>query len=124
METDSAVSAGAGSYDIVHLEYLHQICENDEQFVRKNIEIFLEQIPIKIKNAEDALLAANLSEVKKITHSMMLAIRSMGMKQGEQLISTIENSSDQQGISDSFFRLKQQCELAYDELSGVLAGKT
>jgi HPt (histidine-containing phosphotransfer) domain-containing protein len=105
------------------LEYLQQICEHDEQFVKKNIEIFVEQIPIKIKTAEDALRSGNYSAVKKTAHSMMLAIRSMGMKAGEQLIATIENANDSNVIRDSFFRLKEQCELAYDELTDILAGK-
>jgi PAS domain S-box-containing protein len=75
-------------YDLSKLE---KLSNNNEDFIKKMITLFIDQAPAAIKEVNEAYNEGNMSLVKSVLHRIKPSVDSMGMKSMYQEIKLIES---------------------------------
>ncbi len=86
----------ASSKSLLDLSFLKKITGNDNAYTLKYITMMLESIPKDLVNLNDYCSKKNWSELKGSAHSMKPKINYIGLKEGLEIITNIENYADQQ----------------------------
>ena len=74
----------------IDLDYLKQISNGSNEFIFQMITVFMEEIPIEIKNLETHLKNKDWPALRATSHKMKPSFSFMGVKELEESIHTIE----------------------------------
>jgi PAS domain S-box-containing protein len=75
-------------YDLSKLE---KLSNNNTDFIKKMIRLFVDQVPPAVKEVTEAFNAGEMEKVKSVLHRIKPSVDSMGMKSMYQEIRTIES---------------------------------
>ena len=75
---------------LYNLSYLSDISRGDEAFMKKMIDLFIEQIPLAIHDIHEAYKAGDLSKVKSLAHKTKSSIDTLGIASIQSEIKEIE----------------------------------
>jgi HPt (histidine-containing phosphotransfer) domain-containing protein len=94
---------------------------DDEQFILKMIDSFLNTVPIELQKMERAIFLNDIDTVKFISHRMKTSLSYMGISiETRNLLDKIENCSLEEFLSEKiildFAELKNTCQKAEIEL--------
>ncbi|HWZ21013.1 MAG TPA: ATP-binding protein, partial [Cytophagaceae bacterium] len=82
--------------NLIDLAFLKKITGNDNAYTLKYITMMLESLPKDLVNLNDHCSEKNWPELKGAAHSMKPKINYIGLKEGLEIITSIENYADQQ----------------------------
>ncbi len=75
---------------LYNLSYLNDISRGDESFMKKMIELFVEQIPVAVNEINDAYKSGDLTKVKTLAHKTKSSIDTLGIASIQKEIKEIE----------------------------------
>lgn len=113
---------------MINLDYLESLIAGYEEdrieFLEVMIETFLEEMPLELKNLDSHLQNQDWNSIQKNAHKIKSMISSMGMKETLEFVREIENlaekGEDFNSIGELLLRVKENCELAFDESKKAL----
>ncbi|WP_116106312.1 PAS domain-containing hybrid sensor histidine kinase/response regulator [Lewinella sp. IMCC34191] len=85
---NTTVDYTGGSYDLTDL---HKLSRGDDAFVRKMIEIFVEQTPAALHEIREALGQRDYLTISKVAHRIKPSISSMGVGQLDGVAKDLED---------------------------------
>ena len=68
---NNSIGSQAESSEYYNLSYLNSISRNDNEFVKKMVEIFLEQTPGQVSEINELYQSGNYLDIGKITHKLI-----------------------------------------------------
>ena len=68
---NNSIGSQAESSEYYNLSYLNTISRNDNEFVKKMVEIFLEQTPGQVSEINELYQSGNYLDIGKITHKLI-----------------------------------------------------
>ena len=102
---------------------LYGVANNDEEFIKELIEIFLAQIPAFIKNMNQLFLDNNLEKLGREAHTAKSSVMVFGMINTGKLLNQIEIWAENKNLDEIEPALKiveRDLELAKNELNEAL----
>lgn len=102
---------------------LYSVANNDEEFIKELIEIFLAQIPAFIKNMNQLFLDNNLEKLGREAHTAKSSVMVFGMINTGKLLNQIEIWAENKNLDEIEPALKiveRDLELAKNELNEAL----
>lgn len=107
-----------------NLEYLRNITESDPKSMREIILLFIEQIPVLIKNMKKNLHDKNYIQLGKEAHKAKSSVMVMGMEElGQELkglqLDTVYGTGKEE-YANHVQRFEEQCNKAIEELEREL----
>ena len=110
---------------ITNLDYLQDLSEGDEEFIKDMIETFIDTTPDLISQMKEQLNGKDFLGVGQTAHKIKPTITFMGISSLETLIREIEqdgkNNENIGSLTEKITILERNCELAYQELNQVLS---
>lgn len=100
---------------VFDISELQSISQGDEQFIRKMLELFIEQANITIREIREAYAADDFEQIKKLSHRIKPSIDSLGIKLLKDDIREIEKSAVEYGHSSRLNTLIQTVEIVLIE---------
>ena len=91
-------------YSIVDMSYLHELSDNNKEFEREVIELFLTQVPSQMKELDIAVTTRNYVDVKMLAHRLK---SSTAVTIGKKLMphfELLEEKAVQNDLNDSAMR--------------------
>lgn len=92
------------------LSGLHEISQGDQGFIKKMLELFIEQASLTIIEMRSAYTNNNFTQVKKIAHRIKPSIDSLGIVQLKEEIRDIEKHAEEYGHSTQMNGLLEKTE--------------
>jgi HPt (histidine-containing phosphotransfer) domain-containing protein len=102
---------------------LYSVANNDEEFIKELIEIFLAQIPDFIQNMNQLFLDNNLEKLGREAHTAKSSVMVFGMINTGKLLNQIEIWAESKNLDEIEPALKiveRDLELAKNELNEAL----
>lgn len=102
---------------------LYSVANNDEEFIKELIEIFLAQIPDFIQNMNQLFLDNNLEKLGREAHTAKSSVMVFGMINTGKLLNQIEIWAENKNLDEIEPALKiveRDLELAKNELNEAL----
>lgn len=102
---------------------LYSVANNDEEFIKELIAIFLDQIPDFIKNMNQLFLDNNLEKLGREAHTAKSSVMVFGMINTGKLLNQIEIWAENKNLDEIEPALKiveRDLELAKNELTEAL----
>lgn len=102
---------------------LYSVANNDEEFIKELIAIFLAQIPDFIKNMNQLFLDNNLEKLGREAHTAKSSVMVFGMINTGKLLNQIEIWAENKNLDEIEPALKiveRDLELAKNELTEAL----
>lgn len=104
----------------IDLTYLREYSDNDIDFIRDMIELYLENIPESLESIENSLKAQEYAEIASSAHKIKPSMIFMGLSSAKDLCIEIENLAKNQPFSeelgDKIKSLKAICDESYGQL--------
>lgn len=105
---------------IYNLDKLKEMAEGDEDFINSVVSVFLEEIPLDLKELEEALNERNYEQVYKLAHKIKPNVDLLGMEQTRAAALEIEtlgkNQNNAAEIARIFPLLKKDIHQVISEL--------
>ena len=88
------VSEGGEKKDLYNLVAIEEMSRGNKEFIRKIVQIFIEQTPIAVEEIKNALHGGNLNTVRIVAHRIKPNIDNFGIGSLKQEIRTIESLAE------------------------------
>ncbi len=75
------------------LDNLNAISRGNEAFVRKMLQLFIDQAPATMQKMQDALAQGDSDEISKLAHRLKPSLHNLGMEEAAAQIRTIEKDA-------------------------------
>jgi HPt (histidine-containing phosphotransfer) domain-containing protein len=85
-----------GNNKYIDLSYLKQIANGSNEFIGQMITVFIEEIPIEIRNLETHLGNKDYKALRATAHKMKPSFSFMGVKELEDTVHLIEEYSNEE----------------------------
>ncbi len=105
---------------IYNLDKINEMAEGDEDFVNSVISVFLDEVPVDLRELETAIQNSNHDQVYKLAHKIKPNVDLLGMEQTRAVALEIETLGKSEGnmetIRERFPVLKRDIEQVIAEL--------
>lgn len=105
---------------IYSLDKINEMADGDEEFIKSVISVFLEEVPVDLRELETAVSASNYQQVYKLAHKIKPNVDLLGMEQTRAIALEIETLGKGEGnmdhIREQFPILKRDIEQVIGEL--------
>lgn len=105
---------------LYNLQQLIEIAADNQDFIEKMVNMFLEMTPALVSRIEAGLQLQDWEEVKSAAHKMKPSLDMMGIESLHSVIRGIEDRSktgeNLEEIPDLFFKLSDTLEEVYKQL--------
>ncbi len=108
---------------LINLDNLNSIAGGDDEFKKELIGIFLEQIPVFLKNLSELYIQNNLEKLGREAHTAKSSALIFGMENTGNLLKDIElwaNSKNTSDIAPALNQVEIDLNLARIELENLL----
>jgi len=107
-EYSTIYNSASGDKKLYNLEHLFSLVNNDRDFVKGLIEIFINTIPPLAKEMQNACAKKDWPEVAKIAHKLKPTIETMKISSIHEQIKLVENSAKAQTNTVLIVQLSHQ----------------
>jgi HPt (histidine-containing phosphotransfer) domain-containing protein len=118
--SDNSETATIGSNPITNLDFLKEISENNEQFFREFIQMFLTNTPKSIEEIESAISSSDFEKIRQASHKIKPSFNYVGLKELSSAAAKIEDLAKKKENMEMIIQLlntiKTTCKTAYAEL--------
>ncbi len=105
---------------IYNLDKINEMADGDTDFVLSVVSVFLEEVPVDLRDLESAIAASNYDQVYKLAHKIKPNVDLLGMEQTRAIALEIEtlgkSESNMETIRERFPVLKRDVEQVIGEL--------
>jgi HPt (histidine-containing phosphotransfer) domain-containing protein len=106
---------------VCNFDYLKELSNGNEKFIRDMIDIFLTEIPEEVRNLEKGIETRNFDQVKQAAHKLRSTIPFVGIdkhieKEIHEIEKLAENGTGIDQMKTLFVKVRDICEKAYAEL--------
>ena len=105
---------------IYNLDKIKEMAEGDDDFVMSVISVFLEEVPLDLRELEEAVGASHYEQVYKLAHKIKPNVDLLGMEQTRAIALELETLGKNEGnmglIRERFPLLKRDVEQVVSEL--------
>jgi HPt (histidine-containing phosphotransfer) domain-containing protein len=105
---------------IYNLDKIEEMAEGDQEFVHSVISVFLDEVPLDLKELEEAIGASNYDQVYKLAHKIKPNVDLLGMEQTRAIALEIEtlgkSEANMDRIRERFPILKKDVHQVIGEL--------
>lgn len=105
---------------IYNLDKINEMADGDSDFVLSVVSVFLEEVPVDLRDLESAIAASNYDQVYKLAHKIKPNVDLLGMEQTRAIALEIEtlgkSESNMETIRERFPVLKRDVEQVIGEL--------
>ncbi|EAR14133.1 MULTISPECIES: Hpt domain-containing protein [Robiginitalea] len=105
---------------IYNLDKINEMADGDSDFVLSVVSVFLEEVPVDLRELETAIAASNYEQVYKLAHKIKPNVDLLGMEQTRAIALEIETLGKSEGnmetIRERFPVLKRDVEQVIGEL--------
>ena len=123
---DKLVSAtpqeGIAEEKLVHLDYLHEVAGNNTGLIAELIDIFMEKIPVSLRDMEQKAEMEEWRILKEIAHQTKANLRYVGIRVladlADRIEKNVEAGKELGEIPRMISELKEGCHQAIEELKG------
>lgn len=109
---------------IIELSFLKSISENNDQFFREFIQMFLTNTPKSLEEIEHAIRENDWEKIRMASHKIKPSFNYVGLKEQNIQAAKIEELSKKQenmtAIADLFTKIKAACIIAFSELEAEI----
>ncbi len=109
-----------GTSPITNLDFLKEISENNEQFFREFIQMFLTNTPKSIEEIESAISSNDFEKIRQASHKIKPSFNYVGLKELSSAAAKIEDLAKKKDNMEMIIQLlntiKSTCKTAYAEL--------
>lgn len=98
---------------LINLDYLNEISEGDQDFIREMISLFIVNTPISLEEIRHSFEKNDFVKLKSEIHKLKSSFNLLGIEQVSQCIISIEKELERGGNNE---KLKKQLN-EFDELS-------
>jgi HPt (histidine-containing phosphotransfer) domain-containing protein len=111
---------------ITNLSYLEGLSKGDKSFVKKMINVFLEENPKEVRMLEESIQSKNYDTIKSAAHKLKSTIPFVGLdtvigKEVGEIESLATRREGYESIKTLLVKIKESSDLAYDELKVYLS---
>ena len=97
---------------IYNLDKIKEMAEGDEEFVLSVISVFLEEVPLDLRDLEEAIEASHYDQVYKLAHKIKPNVDLLGMEQTRAIALEIETLGKQREEGDTRRAMRQDLAVA------------
>ena len=119
------VLANGESKQVSNLDYLRGFCEDDEQRIKKYVDLYSQSAPQNIEKIKSFLKNDDFTNVKLIIHSMKPHFTFMGMDKtrvlAEEIEDLISQNEDKKILVNHINELEELTNLSLEELNYKLS---
>lgn len=105
---------------IYNLDKINEMADGDSDFVLSVVSVFLEEVPVDLRDLESAIAESNYEQVYKLAHKIKPNVDLLGMEQTRAIALEIETLGKSEGnmatIRERFPVLKRDVEQVIGEL--------
>lgn len=106
------------------LNYLRNICDNDQKFIKEMIVTFLEMTPMLLAQMQILSKENKWQELAKTAHQLKPSLQFMGMAPARDKVKQIEDlcgdNPEYIAVAKFLKSIEKDCNRAYSELNGVM----
>lgn len=106
--TDSEPTHSPTLYD---LSMITEVSGGDEEFVKKMVALFIETVPVNLKELNSYLDAGNWEMVSKMAHKLKSTLDSMGIHSLNQDVRTVEHTAKKKEALENIPALVQRMNI-------------
>jgi len=88
-QNESATCDETSERSLVDLTYLNDISDNNKEFEREMIDLFIQQAPAELENIEEAIRESNHAVIKEVAHKLKSSYSMLGV-QDDGLVQQLE----------------------------------
>lgn len=122
-EENSNQTSIVKNYKFINLAYLKEASNNNSDFVKEMINVFLRQTPTFLEGLDQAIKEKDWAAFRKVMHKFKPTLGMMGIRL-ENEVSTIENNAKNlvnlEEIPGLVNKIAEICKVAYEELNQEL----
>ncbi|NBL65887.1 histidine kinase [Flavobacterium sp. NST-5] len=104
-----------------NLSKVYEISENDDDFVKSIIDLFVSEVPADLKNVKQGIKEKDFKLAYSFAHKIKPTLDLLGMTQGYEEVLRIEAWTKREGkkreIKDTYKSLEDRIEKAVKEVS-------
>lgn len=104
----------------IDLEYLEQLANGSNEFMRDMIVLFMEQTPAALDKMEQYLREKDWKMLRGILHKIKPSVSFVGLKEIAQTVKEAEefagNEKNLEQLPEMIYKIKQACTAAIEEL--------
>lgn len=104
----------------VNLDFLREISDNNEDFFKQFIQLFLANTPASLAYIQEGIIENNWEKIRQSAHKIKPSFNYVGLKELSSISGQIEewakNKENMTKISEQFHYLKASCESVFVEL--------
>lgn len=116
METNKAHESEPLPFPTLYdLSMIIEVSGGDEEFVRKMVALFIETVPVNLKELNTYLEAGNWEMVSKMAHKLKSTIDSMGIHSLNQDIRTVEHTAKKKESLENIPALVHNMNIIIDQ---------
>jgi len=105
---------------VINLDFLREISDNNDDFFRQFIQLFLANTPISLESIQEGIIEKNWEKIRQSAHKIKPSFNYVGLKELSSISGQIEewakNKENMTKISEQFHHLKASCESVFIEL--------
>lgn len=102
---------------IYSLDKINEMAEGDEEFIKSVVSVFLEEVPVDLRELESAISASNYQQVYKLAHKIKPNVDLLGMEQTRAVALEIETLGKSEGNMD---RIRERFPMLKRDISQVI----
>lgn len=109
--------------ELINLEFLYSFSDGDQKFVYEMLRLFVENVPIDLKEAETALQSNNLKVAYRHVHSIKSSAKFLGISSLKNLQTKLEsqfNAVDKSELMPAFQDYRELIEKAVQQATAIL----
>lgn len=123
-EPTKTCTGGTKGMPVIELSFLRSISENNEQFFREFIQMFLTNTPKTIEEIETAIHAKNWEKIRMAAHKIKPSFNYVGLKEQNLQAAKIEELAKKKEGMDTIIilmeHLKAACVIAFPQLEAEI----
>ena len=104
-----------------NLSKVYEISENDDDFVKSIVDLFVSEVPADLKNVKQGIKEKDYKLAYSFAHKIKPTLDLLGMTQGYEEVLLIEGWTKREGkkreIKDTYKSLEDRIEKAVKEVS-------
>ena len=123
-QTEQKMTSSSADNKLTDLSYLYEFGDNDTDFVKEMIEIFITQVEEEFPVINQHIAALRLQEARRLLHKIKPSVGFMGMSSTAKEIAECEKMDDtrQTELQQATKKIEATCQRAVVELRPVYEG--
>jgi signal transduction histidine kinase/CheY-like chemotaxis protein/HPt (histidine-containing phosphotransfer) domain-containing protein len=109
---------------LISLDYLQSLAKGDKHFESVMIKSFIEQVPVELKQLDEAISTKDYKTIASVAHTMKSTVSYLGMTNVRKLLQEVEGEAEKingtDNIRNHFLVIKDKCNKALEDAKELI----